>query len=201
MLQTSRRAKGFTLVEVVVSLGVLSLILLATVSALRTFANTQVSLDRMLERVDEVRTVSSFLRDMLEGAMPGKVSGSGLSLGTGSSELAYFKGTPVSIEWKAPVMFGEAYGGTMILRLAREGKTIKLYWQEPPQNLARVNWDNTSSRVLVDQVEQFQITYRPELKQEWRGGQWDENGAPALVRLSIKANGRYWPDLIIGVQR
>ena len=45
-LERHPRSRGFTLVEVMVSLAVLSLILLATVSALRTFANTQGSLER-----------------------------------------------------------------------------------------------------------------------------------------------------------
>jgi len=193
--------RGFTLVEVVVSLGVLSLILLATVSALRTFANTQVSLDRMMARVDEVRTVSGFLRDLFEGAVPGEKRGGGLSLGGGSSELAYFEGTATSVEWKAPVLFGEAYGGTMLLRLAAEGGVLKLYWQAPPPRNMRVNWNDRSSRVLIDKVEQFQVSYRSEFNRAWEDSDWTGEGAPALLRLSIKANGRYWPDLIMGVQR
>ena len=58
----ARGQGGFTLVEVIVSLGILSLIMLATISALRTFGQTQVSLDKMIDRVDEVRTVSGMVR-------------------------------------------------------------------------------------------------------------------------------------------
>ena len=104
------KTDGFTLIEVVVSLAVLSLILLATVSALRTFANTQVSLDKMMGRVDEVRTVSGFIRDMFEGSVAGKQKAGGLSVGgSGGLELAYFEGTPQWVEWQAPVLFGEVY--------------------------------------------------------------------------------------------
>ena len=41
----------------------MTLILSATVSALRTFGNTQSSLERVITRVDEIRAVSTFLRN------------------------------------------------------------------------------------------------------------------------------------------
>jgi len=193
--------RGFTLVEVVVSLGVLSLILLATVSALRTFANTQVSLDAMIDRVDEVRTVSGFLRDMLDGAVTGENQSGGLTMGGGSSELAYFEGDTNSLTWKAPALFGELYGGTLLLRLLKEDGNLMLYWQEPPPNNTPIKWDNAVSKVLLDGVEEFAVSFRPEHDLPWQHSKWDTPGAPALVRLNIKAKGRFWPDLILRVQR
>ncbi|MCB1707821.1 MAG: prepilin-type N-terminal cleavage/methylation domain-containing protein, partial [Halioglobus sp.] len=44
-------SSGFSLVEVVVALSILSLVLLATITGLRTLANTQGALDRITERV------------------------------------------------------------------------------------------------------------------------------------------------------
>ena len=49
--------RGFTLIEVVVALSILSLLMLAVISALRTFGNTQVSLEKLTDRVDQMRTV------------------------------------------------------------------------------------------------------------------------------------------------
>jgi len=194
-------SRGFTLVEVVVALGILSLILLATVSALRTFANTQVSLDRMVERVDEVRTISGFLRELLGGAATGTNRGGGLSFGGGGAELAYFEGDSSSLQWKAPVLFGEAYGGTLLLRLEKKDSTLLLHWQDPPANNANVVWSDDSSRALLTDVEEFKVSFRSEFDLDWQSGVWENEGAPALVRLAIKAGGRYWPDLIIRVQR
>lgn len=193
--------RGFTLVEVVVALGVLSLILLATVSALRTFANTQVSLDRLARQVDEVRTVSGLLRDMLASAVPGKKRAGSLSLGGGTSELAYFEGDSSSLAWKASALFGESFGGTLLLRLVKEDDLLMLYWQEPNANSRVVQWGNSTSRVIVNGIEEFSVEFKPELNLEWQIGEWVDLGAPALVRLSIKADGRHWPDLIMQVQR
>ena len=80
---------GFTLVEVMVSITVLSMILLATVTALRTFGNTQQSLQHMTHRVDEVRSVSGFLRAAIESATIAEDASGGLALGgTGGGNIA-----------------------------------------------------------------------------------------------------------------
>jgi general secretion pathway protein J len=198
-------SSGFTLIEVVVALGVLSLILLATVSALRTFANTQVSLDRMIDRVDEVRTLSSFVRDTLGSAISGSSPGGGLSFGGRGGEAGYFESTPTSLSWKATALFGEAYGGTLLMRIAKEEGALKLFWQEPVPPNAPVVWLNANSRVLLDELEEFNVSFRSEFDLGWVTTQWEgeeeDKGAPALVRLRIKASGRYWPDLIVRVQR
>ena len=110
MTRVPSRSSGFTLVEVVVATVVLSLLLLATVTALRTFGNTQLALERKTLRVDEIRSVSNFLRDLMESTVVGNDSG-GLSLGAGSGGSTYFKLREQGVEWKSTVLFGEAFGG------------------------------------------------------------------------------------------
>jgi general secretion pathway protein J len=195
---------GFTLVEVVVSLAVLSLIMLATVTALRTFGNTQASAERLIERVDEIRSVSGFLRDGLEAAVVAPDAGGGrLALGPGSAVRIppYFKGNSQSLEWKAPLMFGESYGGVFLLRVGREDDRLVLRWR-PPNDTDRddADWNEAPSRVLLTGLEELQAAYRPEFDLPWQE-EWSEEGSPALVRLGIRAGGRYWPELVLRVQR
>lgn len=197
---------GFTLVEVVVALGILSLIMLATVTALRTFANTQGSIDRLTTRIDEMRTVSSFVRDLLETASTGGGGGGGGGLGlgmgggAGAAGSAYFEGSASSVEWKAPVQFGESYGGTYIVQVAREKDSLTLRWQEPPGNGVAVEWTDSASRLLVENVDEFAVSYRANFRAPWQS-EWKESGSPALVKLVLKASGRFWPELIMQVQR
>ncbi|MEM9398488.1 MAG: prepilin-type N-terminal cleavage/methylation domain-containing protein, partial [Pseudomonadota bacterium] len=54
-MQSSGPSQGFTLVEVLVGISILSLVLLATVSGLRTLASTQLSLTAVATRNDELR--------------------------------------------------------------------------------------------------------------------------------------------------
>lgn len=191
---------GFTLIEVVIALAILSLVMLATVSALRTFANTQTSLDTLVDRVDEVRAVSSFLRAAFEGAEPG-AQGGGLGLGGRSGTQALFRGDAQWVEWQAPVLFGESFGGRLLLRLGLENQQMVLRWQEPPASAsAEIVWTDSSSRVLVDNVTELSLMYRPEYGEDWQQN-WDENGSPALLRLQLQAGQRFWPDLVMEVRR
>ena len=69
-LQRSHRAKGFTLVEMLVAMTLLSLLVLAMGSALRSTAQTEERVDQRLARNDELRVTSSFLQSVL-----GRISG------------------------------------------------------------------------------------------------------------------------------
>jgi general secretion pathway protein J len=174
--------------------------MLATVSALRTFGNTQVSLDKMIGRVDEIRSVSSFLRDGLESTVVGSGSGSGLGFGGKKAVLAYFKGGAREFQWKASMLFGESYGGTFLVRVAQEGGKLVLQWQRPPMPIESATWKGELSRVLVERLQELQISYRGEDDRAWLAV-WEGAGSPENIRLNIKADDRYWPELIMTVQR
>lgn len=194
---------GFTLVEVVVALSIMSLLMIAVTAAMRTLGNSQSSIERVTDRIDEVRAVSSFLRDALEATVASSGSGGGLTFGGSgieAKEYSYFSGDGNGFEWKARMVFGENHGGTFLLRLMRVEDSLVLKWQRPPQVIESRIWEDQSSRVLVDQVEDVQISFRGEPDQEWQE-QWEAPGSPSMVRLNIKANDRYWPELIMSVQQ
>lgn len=198
MRARGRQQSGFTLIEVVVSLAVLSLIMLATVTALRTFANTQGTLNRTMDRVDEVRTVSSFLRDQLEASVRGVDESKGLTLGGAQQDSAYFRGNASTMEWKATVKFGESYGGKFILRLVMEGDSLVLQWIDNPVTIYELDWSGAQSRRLVAGVEEFGLAYRVELGDPWQAA-LDEDVVPTMVRVQLKSRGLYWPDLVMVV--
>ena len=193
--------RGFTLVEVMVALTILSLVMLTTITGLRTLANTQIAIERLTLRVDEVRTVSSFLRDTLESAIAGRGSASGgLTLGGSSGTgSTYFRIYPEAVEWKSIVLFGESFGGSHLLRVAREDDQLVLRWISPEFSRRAPDWPAAPSRVLVSDLQELQVSYRRELDGDWQR-EWDQAGTPSLLRLQIKASGRYWPELIMGLR-
>ena len=153
----------------------------------------------MTGRVEEVRAVSSFLRSLLESAVVGSDSG-GFTTGGGSRESTYFKYGKSFLELKSTILFGEGYGGSYLVRVAQEGATLMLRWQDFPDSGVPLEWMDMPSRVVVAQLQEFTVTVRQEFGMEWSGIGRDE-GSPALVRLQVKAAGRNWPDLILRVQR
>ena len=192
---------GFTLVEVMVALTILSLVMIVTVTGFRTLGNTQASIDRMTDRVDEIRSVSSFLREAFEATVVGD-NNEGLTLGGGGGAVSegFFRLDEQGVEWRSALLFGETFGGSLFLRLARQDDTLVLQWQEPVTRQPR-KWVNSPSRVVIDQLEEFQLAFRRESDGQWLQ-QWDgSTSTPAMIRLSIKSSGRYWPDLIMGMGR
>lgn len=193
------RAGGFTLVEVMVALTILTLVMLATVTGLRTLGNTQVAIERLTGRVDEMRSVSTFLRDTLNSAVTGSGSG-GLTLGGGLGEQTIFEVRPNALMWKAVILFGEDFGGSYVVRVAGEGGNLVLRWQEQNRFGEVEDWNKAPSRTLVSGLQEFTAAYRREPGGEWRSD-WDGAGAPGWVRLRIRAADRYWPDLVMQVMR
>ena len=199
------KSAGFTLVEVIVALAIFSLIMLATVSAYRTLGNTASTIDRMTDRTDELRSVSAFLRDALENSVVGVESGGGDELTFGASAasagpVAYFKVTKGALEWRAKILFGEAYGGSYFLRLAKRNDELVLQWQEPAAQFEPGVWDKTPTRTVLEKLEVFEIWTRMDAQSKWTRSNV-EGEAPSHVKLVVKANGRFWPDLIMTVQR
>jgi general secretion pathway protein J len=194
-----RRTPGFTLIEVVVSLAILSLVMLATVSGLRTLAATQGSLEGLVERNDEIRSVSGFLRNALESAVIGSDSG-GLSLGGGYGEMTFFEIQGSALLWKSVLLMGESYGGSYILRLAREGADLVLRWTPEASLESELNWNRAPARTLAKGLDGFTVAYRRSPGGPWLD-EWDGRGAPGWVRLRIESAGRYWPDIVSEVAR
>ena len=192
--------RGFTLVEVMVALTILTLVLLGTVTGMRTLGNTQASIERVTARVDEIRTLSQFLRDLMESAVIG--GSGGLTLGGGVLEATHFRLGTGYIEWKTNLLFGEAYGGVHIVRIAQEEEALVLRWLPPDEiQVDDEKWQDAPAKALLVDLEEFSMAAKNEFWGEWQED-WQETAiAPALVRLQIKTAGRYWPDLIMAVQK
>ena len=193
-------AEGFTLVEVMVALTILSLVMMATVTGLRTLANTQSAIERMTSRVDEVRSVSIFLRDLLTSASSG-TDPNKLTLGASSEDESYFISGNDFLELDATVLFGERYGGTHRVRIAKEDNQLILRWQESNRRVRPKDWSDVSSRVMLSQLEEFTVFTREDYGAQWTENRSIDKRKPILVMLKVKAAGRNWPDLIVRVKQ
>ena len=200
-----QRGAGFTLVEVIVALAIMSLVMLATVTVFRTLGNTATTITKMTSRTDELRSVSAFLRDALENSVAGAQGGQtqGLTFGgTGGSSkpVAYFRVNDGRLTWRAKILFGEAYGGSYFLRLVKLGDKLMLQWQDPDGQMEPDNWQQAPGRQVLDNVELFEVWTRGEPDAEWTKSDIGRE-TPSHVKLVVKTAGRYWPELIMQVQR
>lgn len=188
-----RKYDGFTLVEVVVSLLILSLIMLSTLAALRTFANTHTKLQQVTERLDEMRLVTAFLRRSINQAVP--VS----KIQRGKNKTTYFLGTNKELIWAAP-MPGPGAGGLKILRLSNsENNNLTLQVSDYLSAKDEPQWSNSKPHVLIKSLDSIQLAYRSEPQSEWQDKWEAAETSPYAVKMIISAQKRYWPEIIINL--
>lgn len=187
----TRHTAGFTLVEVVVALTVLSLISLATLSAMRTLGSTQEKLDVVSERTQEMRSVSQLLRRILVDAQP-------VMRPSRRALLSYFQGNAQEVVWVSPFSASRAIGGLTIFRLAvNESQQLTLQFAPFVKPEFEPDWNLSEVHVLVPQLDEFNIAYNPHPFGEWVNNWEIAAQNPDRVRLTIAANDRYWPDVIV----
>lgn len=192
-------SRGFTLVEMVIALVVLSFISLGTVTALRTLGNTQDRLAYTTARVDELRQVSQFLRSSLRQAMAPLVEGFDGIWVAESAGLP--RAWPEEIIWLAPFDAAGGAGGLVYFRLYRDGERLRLQFQPYREAFDHGTWAMLEpGDVLVEGLESFRVSYRIEPFGPWLNtlsGEVDQRQALPDIRIAIRADGRYWPDIVV----
>lgn len=192
------RAGGFTLLEVIVVMALLSLIMLAMGSALRTTAQTEQRVDARLTRSDELRVASDVLRSVL-----GRISAQQGPLRPEPGASRYtFVGRPQEMEWLGVMPARHGVGGRYHFRLAAEQQGLVLRYQ-PWQGEQQPDWGRSEAYVLVAGVTALALRFEDAREQpsQW-GAPWTASDAlPQRVAVSIQTVQGPWPELIVNMRR
>lgn len=183
-------SRGFTLIEVVVALTILSLISLATVTALRTIAMTKERLEQTSARTTELRVISSFLRRVLVDALP-VIDESSVRRDT------LLKGSASELIWVAPFSASRRFGGIMLFRLYVHDSSLMLETQPFYGSRHKVTWDSADPFLLVPDLDSIEFSYFQSGAQEWLDSWFGRPGNPDRIRIRVMAGKRYWPDIIV----
>lgn len=185
-----KASRGFSLIEVVVALTVLSLISLAVVTALRTFAMTQERLDDVSSRTSEMRTVNRFLNRALVDALP-------LVRGAANGPHSFLQGSNQELVWAAPLSASSRLGGVMIIRLFVADGGLMMQMLPFNNTQQDMPWDSVEVFPVVPRLDEFSLEYFDFQYGRWVG-EWNSSLInPDRIRISIAANGRHWPDIIV----
>ena len=190
-----RRQAGMTLVEVTVASVIFAMIMLAVVTAMRTFGQSYERLQQTTALTSQKREVDRFLRQALRDALP---------------ESGYFDGAAGWLKWVAPIDRVGSAGGLQHLKLESRGPNLMLHFapfdrfgdpQDEPDWGAQVQ-----SVALHDGLEQFRVAYRVRPDLDWtstpeaRGENVSEGTLPWAVQLQIAAVGQKWPPIIVAFE-
>ncbi len=192
------RARGFTLLEVLVALTLLSMIMVATIAALRTLGNTKTSVTQVTDRVDEIRVLSEFLRNTIGAALPVvRVGSSADDFLDADAYGTYFAGDATRLVWVSPLVAGADMGGAFVMQLALVEGRLELKWHPYQSDVLAVDWNDLEPRVLLPSVDEFQVGYLAAYGAEWLDLWAGDQRNPVAVRISIRSRERYWPELVI----
>lgn len=203
MIRRSRQIAGFTLVEILVVMTLMSVIMLALGGAMRTIAQTEERVDQRLRRADEMRVATSFLSSTL-----GRISARKVQAPTQvGSSLALFSAAPDAVMWVGVMPARYGAGGRYFFRLAleRQRDTADLVIRFMPWSGAAVfpDWAAADSRVLVREATALLLEYAQEegAAQSWRPGWTDAQILPARIRISLRTVAVAWPQIVIALRQ
>jgi len=195
------RQGGFTLVELILSLTIISIIMVGLLTAMRSFGITDEKLEKRLSQADERRVVSGFLEDVLGQALFRPRSSM-----AGKPEESSFLGGPDSLEWIGVMPARHGAGGLHHFRLywVGDGRSAALMLAYLPFVGVEVlpDWNIAERRVLVDAVSGFALRYQREdggaWLNQWRMG--PDSGQLGRVGVALAAGGAEWPLLVVPVR-
>lgn len=205
------RQRGFTLVEILVAVSLLSVIMVALGSALRTIAQTEVRVDQRTQRMDDMRMTVRLVRQVV-----GRMSGRKISAPEApGQQVVSLRATTSSLEWVGVMPARPGVGGRHFFRLQIEsGQTgpelVLRYVPWSPQVRALPDWTQAGSRVLGRGISSLEVQAegRPPpgqgpgpgaRPQGWVAGWPVLDYLPERIRIQLADEGGPWPPIVVTV--
>jgi general secretion pathway protein J len=152
-----KASKGFTLLELLVVMTLLSLLMIGLISALRTMAQTESRIDERFNQLNETRVFNNFLQKILTRVSAAKMDDPAVLGKTRVPLFAYEN----SLTWAGVMPARPDVGGLHFFRLALESvgdqqALVLRFAPMGPQPLLP-DWSSAESRVLLRDVADFQV--------------------------------------------
>ena len=149
--------RGFTLLEMLVVMVLLSVIMLGLLSALRTMAQTETRIDRQLDRLDEIRVARTFLQQTLTRVSSNTIDAPGAP----GKKIVPFLANSESLAWVGILPARPNIGGRHFFRLAVEeagaGRALVLRYAPWNPDASMPNWPGAESRVLLKDIARIEV--------------------------------------------
>lgn len=189
------RARGFTLVELLVSLAILGLVAVLLMVAIGTGRRVWERMDTASAKVASVEAAQTIVRDRLTRVVP-------LTRYDASAPYADMDGKSDVLFFIAPASPERQPDALMDYRLSLStGSDLVL---SSTSDIARVKNPPRDDRVLLRNVARIEFAYfgvaPPDNTRRWRDTWYQRASPPVAVRLRLafaRGDARLWPDLIV----
>ncbi len=191
--------KGFTLIEVLIGLTLLSIMVVLLFTSLKICADSWERGEKKIASVNEMAVVYHFFQEHLSVTKPILNETAGeektCSFQGGSSSLQFVSNFPSSVNRQGLQLFK--------VNLVEEGDATNIKVRVSPYYSDGEDEDDTVDEVsLIKRVKEFKLSYFGS-EDGISDGIWvddwlNKTTQPLLVKITIVLeNGHYWPDMII----
>lgn len=190
--------RGFTLLEVLVVMALLSIIMLGMVSALRSVGQGSDRVQERLQQLDDQRVSVAFLRSAL-----GTVSGRQVARLAGAGPL--FEGAPEHIAWVGVMPARPGVGGRFFFRLAVEpvaqgGALVLRFlpWVDQPDF---PDWSGAAVQTIFVSTHAVEFRYQdprqPDTTLDWPSSWQPVDELPSAISIALQGDGLLMNRLIV----
>lgn len=194
------RGQGFTLMEVLIALVLLSILMLVLTSALRTMGQTEERLEQRIEAADDLRLAMHFLRDALSRASARQVPR------LQGERSALFEAASDSVAWVGVMPARYGTGGRHFMRLGLEqgpdGGLLILRYVRWDNQLGFPDWAQAHAQVILRDVNAVSFSYLDERSGRWTP-RWPATDTrprdplPGAIQVQFESGGVVAPPLVV----
>lgn len=209
--QGSRRQQGFTLIEVLIAMTLLSIMVVLLFSSLRICAQSWEQGEAKISEVNESAVVYGFFQRHLASAIPlwndfsdQKTSGTEAPAERDNKTFS-FQGNKQSLQFVSVFPASAGRSGMQLFSIAQDNEHALKVTLTPffPTNEGE-EWQQEEA-VVLKQVSKFSLAYFGDAdgqgEYRWHEQWLEKSTQPSLVKITISTeNGLFWPDMIIAVK-
>jgi general secretion pathway protein J len=202
-MATSRLPRGFTLVEVLVAMALLSLVMLGLLTAMRSFAQSETRIDERIRIDDDLRVSERFLRTVLSSVSPRT-----RSTPAGAPKEIDFAGGADDMRWIGVMPARHGAGGLYRFHLyarpaTADDPTALMLEFVPyvPGFEAPLDPGAVQQRAMATAIGEVRFRYQDDLAsgEQWLAEWPHADRLPRRIGLSVVNATHPWPEMIVAV--
>ncbi len=191
-----RVQRGFTLMEVMIALVLISLVMAMLFAGLRSVARSWDAAEARTSDGSQIRAVEEFLRAKLRQSWSVQVRHD-------RGAFSAFSGDSEQLRFVAPMMNQLGPPGLYLVEIRLEKDVLSLRLAPYDHEVGEDALDESESYPLIEGVNKFEVGYYgaldrtqdPEWVEEWQ----EQPNPPLMVRIAVQRHGVNWPELVVAL--